>query len=191
MGESAQEFPAPKLRSSVAVDDAAGHVTAHQGSVLECSDGQARLHPRVDRVSDDPVAEHVLDRANVELALARFVFRDIGQPELVGGVGNELVPGSPVLVGDGATVVVDRWAGLAAVAAPFFPERGPPVVGRRDPPSGLVGHRLTLVAGFVGEEPVPELGVVLVGVEQCVCAIRLHDLAGRDGIGQLPVVGLA
>lgn len=46
--------------------DAAGDVTAHGDGVLKSLDGQWRLHPRVDRVPDDPVAERVLDRAEVE-----------------------------------------------------------------------------------------------------------------------------
>ncbi len=64
-----QELPASKLTASVAVDHAAGDVAAHHDGVLERPDSQVRLHPRVDGVSDDLVGEHVLDRAEIELAL--------------------------------------------------------------------------------------------------------------------------
>lgn len=63
------------------------------------------------------------------------MFGDVGEPELLWLGGGELVSGPPVLVCDGAEVLVDRQAGLLPVAASFLPERGPPAVplwGRRD-----------------------------------------------------------
>ena len=70
---------------------------------LERVDGDPGLHPRVDRVADDPVGEHVLDRAQVDLALAGAVLGDVGQPQRVGALGAEL----PV-----DQVVVDGRAGF-------------------------------------------------------------------------------
>jgi len=77
---------------------AAGDITAHRDSVLKRLDGQAELHPRVDRVPDDPAAEHVPDRAEIQLALGGAVFGDVGEPQLVRGVSSEDVPGPAVLV---------------------------------------------------------------------------------------------
>jgi len=43
-GQGAQELPASKLRSSVRMHHTSGDVTAHRNSVVQCVDGQARLH---------------------------------------------------------------------------------------------------------------------------------------------------
>ena len=58
---------------------APGHVTAPGDGVLQGGDGEPGLHPRVDRVPHDPVGEHVLDRAEVELALDGGVLGGVGQ----------------------------------------------------------------------------------------------------------------
>ena len=58
-------------------------VTAAGDGVVQRGDGQPGLHPRVDGVADDPVGEDVLDRAEVELALAGAVLGDVGQPQPV------------------------------------------------------------------------------------------------------------
>lgn len=47
------------------------------------------LHVGVHRVADTPSRVDVVDRAQVELALAGRVFGDVGQPQLVRGVGGE------------------------------------------------------------------------------------------------------
>ncbi|WP_162785603.1 hypothetical protein [Microbacterium sorbitolivorans] len=70
-----------------------------------------------------------------------------------------------MLIDDRAKVIVNGRAGSAVFAAIGFTERGPPAVARRDPPRRPVRHRFAIVAGLVGEEPVPELGVVTMGVE--------------------------
>ena len=55
-------------------NDAAGHAgavdAASRDGVVQRGDGEAGLHPGVDGVADDPVRVAVLDRAEVELALA-------------------------------------------------------------------------------------------------------------------------
>jgi len=81
---------------------AASDITAHRDSVLKRLDGQGELHPRADRVPDDPAAEHVLDRAEIQPALGGPVLRDVGEPQLVRRVCGEDVPGAAVLVDDGA-----------------------------------------------------------------------------------------
>jgi hypothetical protein len=63
----------------------------------------------VDGVAHDPVAEDLLDRAEVQLALAGGVFGDVGKPQ-------------PVRAGRGEVaaheIVVHRTAGLLASATP-------------------------------------------------------------------------
>jgi hypothetical protein len=49
------------------------------------------------------VGVDVLDRAEVELDLTGPMLGDVGRPQLVGGVGDEIATDQ---------VVVDRWAGL-------------------------------------------------------------------------------
>ena len=56
---------------------------------------------------------------------------------------------------------------------------------------GRIRHRLAGVAGFVNEEPVAELGVVAVGVEQRVGAVGLLELGVGDRTLEPAVVGLA
>mgnify|MGYP000860243511 CR=1 FL=1 len=51
------------------------------------------LHPRVDRVAHDPCREHILDRAEVELAVVGVVLGDVGGPQVVGRVRGEVVVG--------------------------------------------------------------------------------------------------
>jgi hypothetical protein len=45
--------------------------------------------------------------------------------------------------------------------------------------------------GFIGEKPVTELGVVVVGVEEGVGQMGLGQFAGGDRVFEPPVVGLA
>ena len=58
--------------------------------VIERVDGDAGFHPRIDRIPDDPVGEHVLDRTHVELAFQGAVFGDVGEPQFVGRAGGEV-----------------------------------------------------------------------------------------------------
>ena len=86
-GQGAVDFPGAKLPAAVGVKDAAGDVASPGDRVVERGDSQSGLHPLVDRVADDPVGEHVLDRADVELAFTCPVLGDVGEPQVVGGVG--------------------------------------------------------------------------------------------------------
>ena len=47
------------------------------------------------------------------------------------------------------------------------------------------------LADLIGEEPVAELGIVAVGVEDRVRQVRLVELGVGDRVGEPPVVGLA
>ena len=110
------------------MDDAAGDVTAHLEGVLEGLDGQAGLHPGIDRVPHDPIGEGVFDRAGVELPFGGLVFGDVHEPELVHSVGGTHLPGAAVLIDNGAEIVMNGRAGLLPVPAPLLPERAPPAV---------------------------------------------------------------
>lgn len=121
--ERTDEFPASRLRSCVGVNHTTGNVTAAGDGVVEGGDGEAGLHPTVDGVAHDPVGVHVLERAQVQLALTSPVLGDVTDPQLVRVLCGELVPGPALLISDGAQVVVDRRTRLLAVAAALLPER--------------------------------------------------------------------
>ena len=149
---------------------------------FEGRDSQTGFHPIADRVADDPVRVHVLDRTQVELAFLGSVFGDIGEPQSVWSIRGE----------DAADeIIVHRRPGAALLRATFLAEHTPPPVGRTDPPRRAVRHRLARIAGFVGEEPVAELRVLAVGVEQGVRPVRLLEFGVGDRVGEPPVVRLA
>lgn len=156
---------------------AAGAVARLGDGVVQRVDGHAGIHRRFDRVPHDPAREHVFDRAEIDLALGDAVLGDDGQAHLVRRVGDEPVRDHPMVVFEVEQVVVDRRTALVAIAAPFVPKHGPPAVAQRDPPRCAIRHRLAGLMRLVGEQPVPDLGVVAVGVEQRVDAIGLHHLA--------------
>jgi hypothetical protein len=107
-------------------------------------------------VTDDPVRADVLDDARVELALIGPVFGDVGQPDLVGRRSGEV----PL-----HEVVVDGWFGaLARGLAAFLRRRRPDPVLGAEPPDPSLAHRVARPLELVGDEPVAELGVVLVHV---------------------------
>ena len=63
---------------------------AAQGDrVVQRSDRERGLHVGVHRVADDATRERVFDGAEIELALDGGVLGDIGEPQLVGGLGAE------------------------------------------------------------------------------------------------------
>ncbi|MFF9105141.1 hypothetical protein ACF1AU_31770 [Streptomyces rubrogriseus] len=132
---------------------------------------EAALHPGVDVIAHDAAVVHVLDGAQIQLAVAGRVLGDARQPQPVGP--------SPVKF----RRTRSSWIGGRALA--FFPrplrlpEGTPPPVVPAEPPGGQLGHRLTSGAGLVEKEAVPELGIVTVRVEQGVGPVCLRKLAGR------------
>jgi len=164
----------------------ARHVRAGGGPAVDRGgdgvDREPGLHPIRDGVAHDPVGVDVLDRAQIELALGGGVLGDVGQPQLVRLGGGE-VPFDPV--------VVDRRAGPFAVLAAFHPERGPPVLVAADPPHRPVTTAVAGGTGPISQQPMPELGVVDVGVEHRVRQLGPAPLAGSDRAGGPAVVGLA
>ena len=71
-------------------DSMAALSPAPRNRAVEGVDGDAGLHPRIDRIPHDPVREHVLDRTHVELSFQRAMFGDVGQPQFVGRAGGEV-----------------------------------------------------------------------------------------------------
>lgn len=72
------------------MQDAAGDITTAGDSHLDRSDDEAGFHAFVDGPANDPVGEHVFDRAEVDLAFPRPMFRDVAEPLLVRGGGGEV-----------------------------------------------------------------------------------------------------
>lgn len=96
--------------------DHAGRLTTCDGGA-QSADGQRSGHPLVQGVADDAVAEQVLDRAAVELALSGRVLGDVGDPDEVGCRGGEVALN---------VVVVHRWTGRLAAAATALADRARP-----------------------------------------------------------------
>ena len=82
--------PASKLTTPIAVDHTSCNVASTADRVLQSSNGEVAGHPWSHRIADDAVAEHVLDRAQVELALTGGMLGDVGQPQLVRSIGSEM-----------------------------------------------------------------------------------------------------
>ena len=78
--ERPDEIPGPELRSAIAVQDAPVDVFTPGHGVVQGGHGQAGLHPLVDGVAHDPVAEDVLDRAEVQLPFTGGVVGDVREP---------------------------------------------------------------------------------------------------------------
>src|SRR5690606_26760280 len=155
-GEGSELFAGPKLRSSIAVEDAAGHIgAAASHGLVERRNSEAGLHAGVDGVANDPVRPNVFDGADVELALIGAVLGDVGQPRLVGAIGGE-VPAHEVVMG--------CRAGLGGLAVLGFTEPRPPAVGLAVPPHGAVTDVVAGLADLISEEPVAELGIVAMRV---------------------------
>src|SRR5699024_2052814 len=122
------ELPRTKLRAAIRVNDTPGNhsrpaTTGH--SIINRRHSQARFHPRIDGIADDSVAEHVLDRAHVQLALTGVVFGNVGQPQLVDCLGSEVA----------FDEVVTHWrAGLLAVFPGSFDRVREQLLLRAQPP---------------------------------------------------------
>src|SRR5690606_20211594 len=130
-------------------------------------------------VAHDPTREDVLDRAEVELALASRVLRDIGQPEFV-----DIVSGEVSL----DEIIVHWRAGPLAVLASLLPESGEPLVVPAGPPRRPLTHLLTALRCSADQQPIAELGVIEMGVHQRVGSVGL----GQFGLGALlfpPAIG--
>ena len=74
------------------------------------------------RVADDPVGEHVLDRAQVELAFPGAMLSNIAEPQLIWRIGGEVALDQ---------IIVHRRADLAVLAALLAEHAPPPIVWYR------------------------------------------------------------
>lgn len=83
---------------------------------------------------------------------------------------------------------MDRWARLLPVHGALLPERAPPAVVGTDPPRGPLSHRLAGLTGLISQEPIPELRVITMGVEQGVGPASLHQLGIGHRISKPAVV---
>src|SRR5690625_541108 len=109
-----------ELRSSIAVQDAASYLAPPGDSAVQSVDRQAGLHSRVDRIPDYPARVDVLDRTQVELALAGAVLGDIGQPQLVRAISSEVSLDQ---------IVMHRLAGLSMSTPAFLADGAGPAAG--------------------------------------------------------------
>lgn len=126
-------------------------------SGIDGLDHDLGVHPIRDRVADDPVAEAVLDGAEIQLPLRAAMFAELGQPQPVRGCGGEF----PVHR-SGCTGVWPAWSG-ALSSRTWTTTRCPSTAAT------WCGHRRRIpLSGLVGQEPVAEPGVISVGVEEGV-----------------------
>ena len=102
------------------------------------------------------------------------MLREVGQPQLIRRLGTEV---------SAHQILMHWWARLAGLAPLLLTEYREPAVGRADPPRGSPIHRLPGVGSTIGQEPVSELRVTMVSVEQRVRPIRLHQFRFGDGVG--------
>ena len=170
------------LAPAVAVNDHGSVRLAPGNSGTQGTDGQIRGHAIAQRVADDPIREDILDAAGVELAFRRRVLRDIGEPGDVGSRRAEVSIDQ---------IIVDGWTGDLSVA--------PALLGRRRPDPLVATEAVhaafaRLVAGaleLVGDEAIPELGVVVVDVDDDVGQMRVVPIAVADWLGLPLVEGLS
>jgi hypothetical protein len=184
-GECPVHLPGAELAAPVRMQDAAGDVAASAGDGhLDGRDHEPGLHALVDGPPDDPVREHVLDGTDADLALVGLVLGDVREPQPVRRRGGEVAAHE---------VVVRRGAGRGSLASLGSTEPRPPAVVAADPPHHPVRHPGVLLgaADLIGEEPVPELGVVEVRVVDRAREVRLGELTVGDRRLEPPVVGLA
>ena len=144
-------------------------------------DGEVGGHPVGDGIAHDPVGEHVLDRAAIQLALTGPMLGDVGEPELVGRRGGE----DPL-----HQIVVHRGAGLAALAAPAPTDRADDPVGRAHPPHAPLRRDEPEVGEVVSDQSIPERRLFGMQIERRVRQLRLIPSSVRDRVAQPPVIRL-
>ena len=147
------EFPRPELGSSVRMHDHPGRLPPVSHGHLECVDRDPGLHPRVDRVTHDPVGEHIFDRTQVHLSLSGAVLGDVGEPQLVGPLSGEL----PL-----HQVIMDRRTCLLVARCACDDDRldtGDPA----QPPHTTLRDRVTQLCDVIGQHSVAAFRII--GVE--------------------------
>src|SRR5690606_3626525 len=104
---------------------------------------------------------------------------DVPQPLLIEAVGGE-VPADQI--------VVDRWTGLLPLPLPGSDDRRHDPGFRAQPPRGPVCHREPSIAGIVREQPIPELGLLLMGIPQSGDALLPEPFGRADRLPHPPVI---
>ena len=178
--EGLQEASGAELGPAVGMHDHPGGPASVGHCHLERVDGDPGLHPRVDRVADDPVGEHVLDRAQVDLALAGAVLGDVGQPQRVGALGAELPVDQVVVDGRAGFLVAGLARGDRRV------EAGDPA----QPPDSALRECVPELGDVIGQDAVAALRVIIVELMQHGDQLTLFGLAGRDRLLEPLVVAL-
>jgi hypothetical protein len=153
-------------------DGAGGLATCDGGA--QRGGGELGGHAFVDGVADDPVGEQVLDRAAVELALGGGVLGDVGQPDLIGTLGGE-VPAHQV--------VMDCWAGSSLAAPSLLGGGRPDPVVAAQPPHPSFAGAVTGALELIGNEPVAELGVIGVHVDDRVGQVGVVEITVTHRVG--------
>lgn len=128
--------------------DAAGRFATPGHRAFQGVHREASLHPVAGGVAEDRAAEHVLDRAEVRLALDGPALGDLGEPELVDVTGGEVGLDR---------VTVHRRARTLPGPGSLPTEQGPPLVVTADPPRGPLAHALAGGIRFASEESVLKL----------------------------------
>jgi hypothetical protein len=100
------------------------------------------------------------------------VLADVGEPHLIRLGRGELVPDPALVVDHGEQVAVDRRPGLAALG-PLAGMGGEHARDRAQTPDPVLRRDDPCVRQLVGQEPVPERGVVLVDLPQLVDDVRV------------------
>jgi hypothetical protein len=108
---------------------AAGYAITHCDRVADRCDREPGLHPRADRIDDDPTGEHVFDRAEIQRPRTGVVLGDMSEPQPVRPVRSELVTFPPVLVDDDAVSVIDSRPRRSPYYTAFPAEHAPPAIG--------------------------------------------------------------
>lgn len=142
--------------------DALG-LSPQRDGVRQGGDGQLGGHSVADGVADDPVRVQILDRAQVDLALVGGVLADVGQPGLVRSLRGE----HPV------DEVVMHWRTGTPAQPPSFRERRPDALLRAEPGDPVLPSADAPRRQLIGDEPVPEHGVVVVDVDGGVDEMRV------------------
>ncbi len=105
----------------------------------------------------------IFDGAEVKLAFIGAVFGDVGQPDLVGGLGAELTLHE---------VVVDRWP-RSTVQSSLLGEDRPDALLGTQPCDTVLAGKDPAPGKFVGDESVAERGVIGVNVAGGIDQVRI------------------
>jgi hypothetical protein len=160
------------LAAAVGMQDGSGFGAAAPDRHLQGVDDQFGAHVIGDRPAHDAAVEHIQHRAAVHRAGAGGVLGDVGAPQSVGRVGDELTP---------YQVVVDRRGGPTATLGPVADAAD--ASDPHQPAHPLAADPHTLPEPQLGVHPrrpirAPRHGV---DVDDGVGQVRIGDIPRRRG----------